>query len=133
MSRSLDPAFHELRTKPLPTLPQRRRLIRERLAREQAHLDQFARLAAPEHLTAAAAARARNNVRIAATNVRMLQKALAYLGEPDARLDLYRLFGMDLPPDVPAKPALRVPVQLELFAGMPPLSARGPPRRKRRK
>jgi len=131
MSRILDPAFYELRTKPLPTLPQRRRMLRERLAREQAQLDRFVQLAADMHLTPAAATRSRNNVRTAMRNIRLLEKALAYLGEPDLRLDLYRLFGMDLPPDAPAKPALPAPVQLELFAGMPPLPARGPPRRKR--
>ena len=30
--------------------------------------------------------------------VYQLTEALAYLGEPDQRLDLYRLFGMDLLP-----------------------------------
>jgi hypothetical protein len=36
-------------------------------------------------------------VRTKKSNIHRLKKALAYLGEPDHRLDLYRLFGIDLP------------------------------------
>jgi hypothetical protein len=43
---SLDPAFLELRTKPLPTLSERRRFIREHLARTQAKLNRLTRLVA---------------------------------------------------------------------------------------
>jgi len=98
MSRSLDPAFYELRTKPLPTLPERRRIIRERLAKAQAELDQFSRLLAAEpHATSKATSRARAMVRTKKYEVSQLTKALAYLGQPHPRWDLYRLFGLDLP------------------------------------
>jgi hypothetical protein len=90
-----------LRTKPLPTLPERRRIVRERLAKAEAELDQFTRLAAGPHFSARAAAAVRTKVRSTKTDIRMLQKALAYLGQPDLRLDLYRLFGVDLPKDAP--------------------------------
>jgi len=43
----------------------------------------------------------RAKVPSAKTDIRMLRKALTYPGQPDPRLDLYRLFGMDLPKDVP--------------------------------
>ncbi len=106
MSRILDPAFSQLRQQPLPTLPERRRLVRERLAKEQGDLDQFARLLAAEpHATSKAASRARAMVRAKKANVDKLRRAIAYLGEPDPRLDLYRLFGMDLPAE-PSKEQL---------------------------
>jgi hypothetical protein len=98
-----------LRTKPLPTLPQRRQMIRERLAKEQAKLDQFGRLAADANLSLRAAAVARRKVRTAKWAVNQLTKALDYLGEPDPRLDLYRLFGMDLPPEPPRQLQLPLP------------------------
>jgi hypothetical protein len=97
MSRSEDPAFYELRTKPLPTLAERRRFVRERLAKEEASLAQLMRLGAGPD--------AGRKIR---ADVSLLRRALAYLGRPDERLDLYRLFGMDLPP--PPDP----PVQLHL-------------------
>jgi len=106
---SLDPAFYQLRQKPMPTLPERRRLVRERLAKEQAELDQFSRLAADPFLFQEAAAAARAKVRRARSDVELLRKALAYLGEPDPRLDLYRLFGMPLPPE-PPKGQLQLPL-----------------------
>jgi hypothetical protein len=37
-------------------------------------------------------------VKTAKSDVDLLRRALAYFGTPDERLDLYRLFGMDLPP-----------------------------------
>jgi hypothetical protein len=83
---SLDPAFLELRAKPLPTLPERRRLIRERLAKERA---EFGRLrirgVTPDAIIKKC------------DGILALRKALEYLGELHPRLDLYRLFGMDLP------------------------------------
>jgi hypothetical protein len=98
-----------LRTQPLPTLPRRRQMIRERLAKEQAELDQFGRLAADANLSLRAAAAARRKVRTAKWAVDQLTKALDYLGEPDPRLDLYRLFGMDLPPEPPTQLQLPLP------------------------
>ena len=68
-----------LRTKPLPTLPQRRQMIRERLAKEQAELEQFSRLAADANLSPRAAAEARRKVRTARWAVNQLTKALDYL------------------------------------------------------
>jgi len=127
VSRILDPAFYELRTKPLPTLPERRRLLRERLAKERGHLARFVDLTAGNRLPSAAHARVKENVEMIRSNIGLLEKALAYLGEPDPRLDLYRLFGMELPIE-PPKLKPWPTVQLELFAGMPPLPARGPPR-----
>ena len=107
-----------LRTKPLPTLPRRRQMIRERLAQEQAELEQFNRLAADANLSPRAAAEARRKVRTAKWAVNQLTKALDYLGEPDPLLDLYRLFGMDLPPELPVQLALPLPK---------PASRKGPP------
>src|ERR1700730_6837567 len=95
---SLDPAFYELRTKPLPTLPERRRLIHEQLVKEVEELERFTKLAEDKCLCAAAADAARRKVRTTAAGVRLLIKALEYLGEPNYRLALYRLFGMPLPP-----------------------------------
>jgi hypothetical protein len=96
---SLDPAFLELRTKPLPTLKERRQMIREHLAKAQATLNQMTRLAAAGAFwTPKSAKAAKRAVRKAAWEVDQLTKALEYLGEPDERLDLYRLFGMDIPP-----------------------------------
>jgi hypothetical protein len=66
MSRIIDPAFYELRTKPLPTLPQRRRFLRERLAKERGHLDRFAKLAG---------ARARHDVQTILSNIQLIEKA----------------------------------------------------------
>jgi hypothetical protein len=74
-------------------------MVRERLAKAEAELEQFTRLAAGPHFSARAAAAVRAKVRAAKTNIRILQKALAYLGQPDPRLDLYRLFGVNLPKD----------------------------------
>ena len=98
-----------LRSRPLPTLPERRRLVRERLANEQAELEQFRRLAADANLSPRAAAVARKKVRTAKWTINQLGKALTYLGEPDPRLDLYRLFGMDLPPGPPTQLQLPLP------------------------
>jgi hypothetical protein len=81
-------------TKPLP---ERRRMVRERLAKMEEELDQFTQIAGGPHLSANAAAVARNRVRSAKSEIRALRKLLTYLGQPDSRLDLYRLFGVDLP------------------------------------
>jgi hypothetical protein len=95
---SLDPAFLELRTKPLPTLPERRRLIREQLVKTQSEFNRLMRLAAAgSYGTPKARKQVKRLVRKAAWGVYQLTEALRYLGEPDPRLDLYRLFGMDLP------------------------------------
>jgi hypothetical protein len=89
-----------LRTQPLPTLPERRRMFRERLARTEADLAQLTRLlTAGPHSASRAVSRLRQRAKTAAFEVDQLTKAIAYLGEPDERLDLYRLFGMDLPTD----------------------------------
>ncbi len=86
---SLDPAFYQLRQKPLPTLQERRRLVSERLAKTQAEIDRLIREPySPKQAVKIGALLADED---------LLIKALAYLGEPDLRLDLYRLFGMDLP------------------------------------
>jgi hypothetical protein len=95
---SLDPAFFELRTKPLPTLPERRRLVRERLAKERAELGRLRmRGAAPCIIIKKGA------------DILLLRKALEYLGEPHPRLDLYRLFGMPLPSTEPKQLPLPLP------------------------
>ena len=96
---SLDPAFYELRTKPLPTLPRRRQMIRERLARERAELGRLRMRGAAPHVIAKKCA-----------GIRLLRKALDYLGEPHPRLDLYRLFGMDLPSTEPKQLPLPLPL-----------------------
>ena len=84
------------------SLPERRRIVRECLAKTEAELDHFTRLAGGPHLSAEAAAVARNKVRSAKSEIRMLRKLLTYLGQPDPRLDLYRLLGVDLPTNRPA-------------------------------
>jgi hypothetical protein len=105
---SLDPAFYEFRQKPLPTLPERRRLIRERLVKTQAELNRMLRKAAAgSYGTLKARRQAKRLVRKAAWEVYQLTEALRYLGEPDPRLDLYRLFGMDLPENPPRREAER--------------------------
>jgi len=71
---SLDPAFYELRTKPLPTMSERRRLVRERLAKERAALVELRTLGAEPRAILAKC-----------DDVKLLRKALAYLGEPDRR------------------------------------------------
>lgn len=86
-------------TKPLP---ERRRIVRERLAEMEEELDQFTQIAGGPHLSATAAAVARNKVRSVKNEIRMLRKLLIYLGQPDPSLDLYRLFGVDLPKNRPA-------------------------------
>ena len=95
---SLDPAFLELRTTPLPTLPQRRRLIRERLAKERAELGRLRMRGAAPHVIIKKGA-----------GILLLRKAREYLGEPDYRLDLYRLFGMELPSTQPKQLPLPLP------------------------
>jgi hypothetical protein len=94
MSRIKDPAFYELRQKPLPTLSERRRFIQEKLAETEAKLGRYSRLLLAQQVSK----QARALVKTAKADVDLLCWALAYLGEPDPRLDLYRLFGMDLPP-----------------------------------
>jgi hypothetical protein len=96
---SLDPAFYELRTKPLRTLPQRRRLIRERLAKERAELGSLRMRGAAPHVIIKKCA-----------GIRLLTKARDYLGEPHPRLDLYRLFGMELPSTEPKQLPLPLPL-----------------------
>jgi hypothetical protein len=108
---SLDPAFLELRTKPLPTLPERRRFIREYLVKAQGKLDRLLRLAAAGTFgTPKARKEVKRQARQAAWEAYQLTEALRYLGEPDERLDLYRLFGMDLPPE-PSKSQPPLPLR----------------------
>jgi hypothetical protein len=100
MSHIKDPAFYALRTKPLPTLAERRRFVRERLAKEEADFNRLVWIGAAPDV-----------IRKMRANVRLLRRALAYLGRTDERFDLYRLFGMDLPPPPDPPVQLRLPLE----------------------
>jgi hypothetical protein len=89
---------NELRTEPLPSLPERRRSVRERLAKAEAEYEKFTRaLSFP--LSPSAATLAMYMASSCALEIKLLHGAIAYLGEPDERLDLYRTFLMNLPPE----------------------------------
>jgi hypothetical protein len=93
------PVFRDLRTTPLPTLPARRREMRERLAAAEAAVDRLLQQnqASPGILHAA---------RMEAA---IFRRMLSYLGAPDPRLDLYRTFNMPLPAPRPPE-QLRLPL-----------------------
>jgi hypothetical protein len=96
MSRIFDPT--DPCAERLPTLQERRRSVRERLAKAQANHEKFT-LALTCPLSPAAVSLALYMQAMAATEIRLLNVAIDYLGEPDPRLDLYRIFSMNLPPE----------------------------------
>ncbi len=88
------------RARQLATLGRPRRLIREQLVKTEAELKRLLRLAAAgSYGTPRARKSIKRLARKAAWEVYQCTEALRYLGEPHPRLDLYRLFGMDLPND----------------------------------
>jgi hypothetical protein len=83
-----DPGFLLVPGKrPAPTVAEQRRLVRERLAQEEADYKRLVRMACIDPRLILSKAK----------RVMALRREAAYLGAPDATLDLYRLFSLDLP------------------------------------
>jgi hypothetical protein len=90
MSRKPDSKFYVQRS----TLPELRRRGRELLARSEDDLACLLSDGSSEETLQAKWAEMSN-----------LRRAVDYLGDPDPRLDLYRRFGLELPPEVPTPQA----------------------------
>jgi hypothetical protein len=94
----LDPELLKLPTEPLPTLRERRRSARECLVKAKAGRDKFTRIARDPLLSQRAVEFAEYFAKMYRVEIILLEKSIAYLGEPDSRLDLYRIFRVKLPP-----------------------------------